>query len=164
MLGRSESALRKSRAGRGIYGASRRPAFGGAPKRTSQAKGRGSGQGEGKGELGDAVLTGNGDVPSRRASPGGNPWGSICSGGVNPPCANPAQGAEFTAHRAAPPLAGPQREHHRAKELIQARVRVKVNSVTPSSLVTVMFSFRLPRMVFTIYSPRPTPSRSMERE
>ena len=43
----------------------------------------------------------------------------------------------------------------------QARVRVKVKLVTPSSLVTVMFSFRLPKMVLTIYRPRPTPSRSM---
>ena len=29
---------------------------------------------------------------------------------------------------------------------------------------TVIFSFRFPKMVLTIYSPRPTPSRSMERE
>ena len=62
ILRRSESALRKSRAGRGIYGASRRPAKGGAPKRTSQGKGTDSGQGEGEGKLGDAVLTGDGDV------------------------------------------------------------------------------------------------------
>ena len=45
-----------------------------------------------------------------------------------------------------------------------ASVSVKWNWVTPSSLVTVMLSFRLPRIVFTIYNPRPTPSRSIERE
>ena len=45
-----------------------------------------------------------------------------------------------------------------------ASVRVNTNSVTPSWLVTEMFSLWLLRIVLTIYSPRPTPSRSMERE
>ena len=46
----------------------------------------------------------------------------------------------------------------------QAKVRVKVNWVTPSSLVTEMSSRRPPRIVLTIYRPRPTPSRSILRE
>ena len=76
----------------------------------------------------------------------------------------PPSAAGFTARSAAPSEMGPKRKHHGKDGCVQASVRVKVNWVTPSSLVTVMFSFRLPRMVLTIYSPRPTPSRSMERE
>ena len=46
----------------------------------------------------------------------------------------------------------------------QASVSVKTNSVTPFSLLTVMFSLWLFRMVLTIYNPRPTPSRSTLRD
>src|SRR5699024_1589050 len=42
--------------------------------------------------------------------------------------------------------------------------RVKVKAVRPFSLVTEMSSPWLFKMVFTIYSPSPTPSRSAERD
>ena len=66
---------------------------------------------------------------------------------------------------AAPPSAGtPENITVRQGIAVYALVIVKMNLVTPSSLTQEMFSLWLLRMVLTIYSPRPTPSRSAERE
>ena len=67
---------------------------------------------------------------------------------MNPACGKAPRRGALDAADTAPPLKG--RRKYSAFSERQAKVSVKVNSVRPSSLVTVIFSLWLLRMDLTI--------------